>query len=67
MKREQQKGRWKFGLGSRVRANDKAPGDCRGREGAVVERGPGKSEYGIRFDGQRDTVYLNSWWLDPIP
>lgn len=57
--------RFKFKVGTRVRANEKAPGDYEGREGTVVERGPGKSEYGVRFDGEEVTAYLNSWWLDP--
>lgn len=47
-------------------ANGKAPGDYEGKFGAVVERGPGKVEYGVKFDGQEETVYLNSWWLDKL-
>lgn len=47
-------------------ANEKAPGDYEGKLGIVVERGPGKVEYGVRFDGQKETVYLNSWWLDKL-
>jgi len=60
------KWKWKFALGDRVVANGKAPGDYEGKFGAVVERGPGKVEYGVKFDGQEETVYLNSWWLDKL-
>ena len=55
---------WKFTVGARVRANEKAPGDYRGLVGTVIERGPHKSEYAIRFDGHETLDYLNSWWLD---
>lgn len=60
-----QKKRWKFEVGDRVRANEKAPGDYVGLEGVVVERGPGKSECGVRFDNGKPG-HLNSWWLDSI-
>jgi len=60
--------RQKFQVGDRVRANAKAPGDYEGREGVVVEPGPGKAEYGVRFDDGRvpRPEYLNSWWLDRL-
>lgn len=61
------KGVWKFALGDRIVANEKAPGDYEGFCGTVVERGPGKVEYGVRFDGKEETVYLNSSWLDELP
>jgi hypothetical protein len=55
----------KFNVGDRVTANDKAPGDYRSRAGTVFEVGPGKSEYGIRFEGAGPLEgYLMSWWLD---
>ena len=54
----------KFQQGAVVKANEQAPGDYRGREGVVVKRGPGKSEYGVRFNGTPDFGYLQSNWLD---
>jgi hypothetical protein len=57
-------GKWKFNPGDRVLANEKAPGDYRGRHGIIIERGPGVAEYTVSIDDQ--TVCLNSWWLDPI-
>lgn len=54
----------KFEVGARVRANEKAPGDYKGREGVVAERGPHEAEYGIRFEGKELIEYLNSSWLD---
>jgi hypothetical protein len=61
------KGVWKFALGDRVVANQKAPGDYQGLCGAIVERGPGKVEYGVKLDGQGETIYLDSRWLDKLP
>lgn len=56
----------KFQVGDRVRANDRAPGDYRGRVGRVVEAGPGRAEYGVLFGTDaRGLGYLASWWLDP--
>lgn len=55
-------GNWKFNIGDRVVANEKAPGDYRGRKGTIVERGPGKSEYTVSTSGKK--IFLNSWWLD---
>ncbi|HEV2380942.1 MAG TPA: hypothetical protein VG206_14270 [Terriglobia bacterium] len=57
----------KFEVGARVKANGKAPGDYKGLDGTVAERGPGKSEYGVRFDGMTPVVYLDSPWLDAAP
>ena len=54
----------KFIVEQRVRANDKAPGDYKGLVGAVVEKTPGKSEYGVQFEGQPEPAFLNSSWLD---
>jgi len=53
-------------LGDRVIANQKALGDYQGLYATVVEHGPGKAEYGIRFDRKEETVYLDSWWLDKL-
>ncbi len=58
--------RGKFNIGDHVEGNCKAPGDYWGHEGFVAERGPGKAEYGVKFDGSEETVYLNSGWLDRI-
>ena len=60
------KWKWKFALGDHTKANEKAPGDYEGLCGIIVERGPGKTEYGVRFDGQEETVFLNSSWLDKL-
>ena len=57
-------GKWKFNPGDIVVANEKAPGDYRGRQATIVKRGPGTAEYTVSFDGQ--IVYLNSWWLDRL-
>ena len=57
-------GKWKFDPGDIVVANGKAPSDYRGRQANIVERDPGTTEYAVNFDGR--TVYLNSWWLDPL-
>lgn len=56
--------RFKFDVGDRVTANNKAPSDYRGRSGTIAIRGPGKAEYGVMFDGGTDVEYLNSWWLE---
>ena len=58
--------RFKFDVGDSVTVNDKAPGDYRGRSGTIAVRGPGKTEYGVMFDGGKDVEYLNSWWLDSV-
>lgn len=55
-------GKWKFNIGDQVVANEKAPGDYRGRKGIIVERGPAKGEYTVEIDGGK--TFLNSWWLD---
>ena len=58
----------KFVAGDLVVANDNAPGDYRQRSGTVFEVGPGRSEYGVRFErqsGYPDDGYMMSWWLDP--
>ena len=59
----------KFEIGARVKANENAPCDYKGREGTVFDRVPGKSEYGVRFESQpnqADTGYLDSPWLDAV-
>lgn len=61
------KGKHKFDVGELVKANEKAPGDYRGRVAVVVLRGPGKCEYGVQFDGDaRGIGFLNSWCLDRL-
>jgi hypothetical protein len=57
-------GKVKFRVGDRVIANDKAPGDYRGRVGTIAEHVRGRVEYGVRFDGEAVVEYQNSWWLD---
>lgn len=58
----------KFAIGDRARANDKAPGDYRGRAGTIGEIGPGKSEFRVDYsDGATPEVgHLMSWWLDRV-
>lgn len=65
--RQTGKGRAKFAIGDAVIANTKAPGDYEGLKGIIVERGPGRAEYGVKFNGQTEIAYMNSWWLDPLP
>ena len=65
-KREHQK----FSLGQCVKANDKAPGDYKDREGIITDiRFRGRTtQYGVRFDheeGKADEGYFDSWMLDP--
>jgi len=43
------RGRTKFAIGNPARVNDKAPGDYKGREGVITQRGPRKSEYQSRI------------------
>ena len=57
----------KFSVGSTVRANSKAPGGFRDRQGTIATVGPGRSEYGVAF--QADPTHpnhgvLKSRWLD---
>ena len=56
----------KFHVGDQVLVKDCAPSDYVGQAGMVVERGPGKAEYGVSFpNDQRAPVhYLRSEWLD---
>jgi hypothetical protein len=57
----------KFQEGDRVRANDQAPGDYRGRVGTIQSRGPGRAEYLVHFAPLKNCPlegHLNSWWLD---
>ena len=59
----------KFAVGDLVRANEKAPGDYKGRRGQITDIGPGKAEYGVRFAPEpkkAGTGYLMSWWLDAV-
>lgn len=60
-------GRRKFANGDRVIAKESAPADFRERIGTVVDYGPGKAEYTIRFDDNPTVVtYLQSPWLDSL-
>jgi hypothetical protein len=60
-------GKYKFDVGELVKANDKAPGDYRGRVGVVVSLGPGKCEYGVQFEEDaRGVGFLDSRWLDRL-
>ncbi|PYV26617.1 MAG: hypothetical protein DMG24_06620 [Acidobacteria bacterium] len=58
--------RYKFNIGDRVSANEKAPGDYSGLIGTVLGRGrPGRSEYKVQFDDDlRGPGWLCSWQLD---
>jgi len=48
-------------------ANEKAPGDYRGRQGTVLQHKPSTSEYQLQFEGDdRGPGWLASWQLDPI-
>ena len=60
------RGRWKFAIGDRFIANDKAPIDYKGKFGTIVERGPGKAEYGVIIDNEEEKSYLNSPWIDRV-
>lgn len=56
----------KFDIGDRVRVNDQAPSDYRGRTGTIAERG-GRAEYRVTFaDGGKADGRLHSWWLDSL-
>ena len=52
----------KFSIGDRVRANDRAPHEYRGRDGTITEIGPGEPEFRVEFDDGRQptTGYLTS-------
>jgi hypothetical protein len=58
-------GIYKFRPGERVRANEKAPGDFRGRHGTVIGSSDSR-EYEVRFDGDEVTNFLDSDWLDQV-
>lgn len=58
--------RVKFEVGGRVWGKEEGPASFRGRVGIIVERGPGRGEYGVRFDDGR-TEYVMSWWLEAAP
>lgn len=55
----------KFNLGDRVAGKESAPASFRRRAGTVIERGPGKGEYGVKFD---DGVieYVESSWMETL-
>ena len=54
----------KFAVGDRVRGQDDAPASFRHRVGTVIEIGPGASEYGVTFDDNLHTEYVQSNWLE---
>ena len=54
----------KFAASDRCVANETAPMDYRGLRGTITQRGPYRAEYGVRFDGVDEVVYLKSWCLD---
>jgi hypothetical protein len=56
---------YKLRPGDRIRVNEKAPGDLRGRYGTVIRRNGG-SEHEVQFDGDTDTNFLDSDWLDQV-
>jgi hypothetical protein len=55
----------KFSVGDRVIGKESGPHSFGGRAGTVVERGPGKSEYGVRFD-DGPTEYVMSSWIERL-
>lgn len=55
----------KFNLGDRTIGKESGPGRFRGKQGTVVELGPGKSEYGVKFD-DGPTEHVNSWWIERL-
>jgi len=55
----------KFQSGEQVEANDKAPGDYKGRRGVVLQHLAASSEYQVQFDGDdRGPGWLPSHMLD---
>jgi hypothetical protein len=55
----------KFNLGDRAIGKESGPASFRRKVGTVVERGPGKSEYGVKFD-DGPMEYVESSWMEPI-
>ena len=55
----------KFNLGDRAIGEESGPASFRGRAGTIVERGPGKSEYGVKFD-DGPTEYVDSSWIERL-
>lgn len=55
----------KFEVGDRAIGREKAPASFRGRAGKITEIGPGRAEYGVRFDDTKVVEYVMSWWIDP--
>jgi len=57
----------KFTVGDRVIGKeDGGRGAFRGRKGTVVERGPGKSEYAVKFDDTQVVEIVLASWLDAL-
>lgn len=55
----------KFTVGDRVIGKESAPASFRGKVGTVIERGPGKAEYGVKFD-DGPTEYVESSWMESL-
>lgn len=54
----------KLAVGDRVIGRDDGGrGSFRGRKGTVVERGPGGSEYGVKFDDTQTVEYVDARWI----
>jgi len=51
----------KFNLGDRVIGKESGPASFRGKVGIVFEHGPGKAEYGVRFDDGSTQHVMSSW------
>jgi hypothetical protein len=58
----------KFQPGARVRINDGAAPDFRGREGVVKDFGSGRCEYRLEFrdGGVPSSATLFAGWLEPV-
>jgi hypothetical protein len=69
-KRIPKKKQYKFSPGQHVKANKKAPGDYRDREGIITNILPRRraTQYGVRFTDESENAdegYFDSWMLDP--
>lgn len=57
----------KLEIGQLAVANEKAPGDYRGRRGTVLQHKSSTSEYQVQFEGDdRGPGWLSSWQLDSV-
>ena len=55
----------KFNLAERVVGRESARASFRRRTGTVIERGPGKAEYGVKFD-DGPIEYVESSWMERL-